>query len=227
MSGSSGSLEAVAVQLSVLFVLIAVGVAAWSLATAALAVDPMPFRDAAEEARFRTLAAELRCVMCQNQSLADSNAPIAQDLRHEVLDDPQGQILTQGGRIYFIERAGEAVGCCALMAMDDGGFEVIKMTVAEAARGAGLGRLLLQACIDRARLSGAPRLYLETNSGLGPALASVAPSGLKARLLTGAGRAKATTSVPVFASHRCICAPLPAASRAWSGLNAIARTSGR
>lgn len=55
-------------------------------ATGVLAVDPMPFRDAAEEARFRALAAELRCVMCQNQSLADSNAPIAQDLRKEVLE---------------------------------------------------------------------------------------------------------------------------------------------
>ncbi len=42
----------------------------------------------------------------------------------KVLDDPQGQILALGGRIFFIERAGEAVGCCALMAMDDGGFEV-------------------------------------------------------------------------------------------------------
>lgn len=56
------------------------------IATCAFAVDPMPFRDAQEEARFRALAAELRCVMCQNQSLADSNAPIAQDLRHEVLE---------------------------------------------------------------------------------------------------------------------------------------------
>lgn len=56
------------------------------IATSAFAVDPMPFRDAQEEARFRALAAELRCVMCQNQSLADSNAPIAQDLRREVLD---------------------------------------------------------------------------------------------------------------------------------------------
>jgi cytochrome c-type biogenesis protein CcmH len=51
-----------------------------------LAIDPMPFRDAAEEARFRELAAELRCVLCQNQSLADSNAAIAQDLRREVFD---------------------------------------------------------------------------------------------------------------------------------------------
>ncbi len=55
-------------------------------AAAAFAVDPMPFRDAAEEARFRALAAELRCVMCQNQSLADSSAPIARDLRNEVLE---------------------------------------------------------------------------------------------------------------------------------------------
>lgn len=51
---------------------------------AAIAIDPLPFRDAAEEARFRALAAELRCVLCQNQSLADSNAGIAQDLRKEV-----------------------------------------------------------------------------------------------------------------------------------------------
>ena len=50
----------------------------------AVAIDPLPFKDAAEEARFRALAAELRCVLCQNQSLADSNAAIAQDLRKEV-----------------------------------------------------------------------------------------------------------------------------------------------
>ena len=50
------------------------------------AFEPIEFRDAAEEARFRELAAELRCVMCQNQSLADSNAQIAHDLRLQVLD---------------------------------------------------------------------------------------------------------------------------------------------
>ena len=46
---------------------------------------PLQFRDAAEETRFHALAAELRCVMCQNQSLADSNALIALNLRREVL----------------------------------------------------------------------------------------------------------------------------------------------
>ncbi|MGN6113777.1 MAG: cytochrome c-type biogenesis protein [Luteimonas sp.] len=55
---------------------------------AAQVSDPAPlrFRDGAEEARFRALVSRLRCVMCQNQSLADSNAQIAYDLRREVLD---------------------------------------------------------------------------------------------------------------------------------------------
>lgn len=47
--------------------------------------QPLVFRDAAEEARFRALVLQLRCVMCQNQSLADSDAMIAQDLRAEIL----------------------------------------------------------------------------------------------------------------------------------------------
>ena len=49
------------------------------------AMDPFEYRSAEEEQRFRHLAAELRCVMCQNQSLADSNAMIAKDLRLELL----------------------------------------------------------------------------------------------------------------------------------------------
>lgn len=49
------------------------------------AQQPIEFQSPAEEQAFKTLTAELRCVMCQNQSIADSNAPIAQDLRQEVL----------------------------------------------------------------------------------------------------------------------------------------------
>ncbi len=47
---------------------------------------PLQFQNSTEAARFHALAAELRCVMCQNQSLADSNALIALSLRHEVLE---------------------------------------------------------------------------------------------------------------------------------------------
>lgn len=51
----------------------------------AAALDPIDYQSPAEEQRFKALTAALRCVMCQNQSIADSNAPIAHDLRMEVL----------------------------------------------------------------------------------------------------------------------------------------------
>jgi cytochrome c-type biogenesis protein CcmH len=59
--------------------------------------------------RFRHLASELRCLVCQNQTLADSNADLAIDLRNEVLrqmasgkDD--GQI-----KSHLVDRYGEFV----------------------------------------------------------------------------------------------------------------------
>jgi len=49
------------------------------------AIDtPMEFNDQATELRFKKLTEELRCLVCQNQSLADSHAELAQDLRNEV-----------------------------------------------------------------------------------------------------------------------------------------------
>ena len=55
-----------------------------SFASGAAAIDPMPFTDRAEEVRFQDLLHELRCLQCQNQTLADSDADIARQLREEV-----------------------------------------------------------------------------------------------------------------------------------------------
>ncbi|MCX7041430.1 MAG: cytochrome c-type biogenesis protein CcmH [Gammaproteobacteria bacterium] len=55
------------------------------LLAAVASAKPIEFQNPSEQSRFRNLTEELRCVMCQNQSLADSNAPIAHDLRLEVL----------------------------------------------------------------------------------------------------------------------------------------------
>jgi len=88
-------------------VLALVTTAAWAQAV----TDPAPprFTNAAEEQRFHALVTELRCVMCQNQSLADSNAQIAHDIRHEVL------VLMRQGKSdaaiheYLVARYGEFV----------------------------------------------------------------------------------------------------------------------
>ena len=75
------------------------------------ASDPAPlqFRDIAEEQRFHDLVAELRCVMCQNQSLADSNAQIAVDLRHEVLALMREGRSDSEVRDFLVARYGEFV----------------------------------------------------------------------------------------------------------------------
>lgn len=63
------------------------GVAALVLGTAAIAaVDPLPFKDRAEELRFQNLTKQLRCLVCQNESLNDSSAPLAADLRRDVFE---------------------------------------------------------------------------------------------------------------------------------------------
>ncbi len=81
------------------------------MAGAQPAIDPAPlqFRDAAEEARFHVLASELRCVQCQNQSLADSNALIAHDLRREVLALMQQGKTDAQIKQFLVERYGEFV----------------------------------------------------------------------------------------------------------------------
>lgn len=64
-----------------LFIALAIG-ALIAFAPPALAVEPdeiLP--DPAQEARARDLSQHLRCVVCQNQSIDDSNAPLARDLR--------------------------------------------------------------------------------------------------------------------------------------------------
>jgi cytochrome c-type biogenesis protein CcmH len=57
----------------------------------AQAIEPMPFKDHAQELRFQQLTHQLRCPMCQNETLADSNAPIARDLRNQIF-----QMMQQG-----------------------------------------------------------------------------------------------------------------------------------
>jgi len=88
----------------------------------------------------------------------------------EALANPQRTILDAGGRIFFAVREGLIVGCCALLAIAPGEYELAKMAVTESCRGVGVGRALLRHAIAEARSAGATRLYLETNHALTPAI---------------------------------------------------------
>jgi cytochrome c-type biogenesis protein CcmH len=78
-------------------------------ASATFAQAPVEFRDAAEEARFRALTVQLRCVMCQNQSLADSDAQIARDLRAQVLELMRRGLSDDQIKAWLVERYGDFV----------------------------------------------------------------------------------------------------------------------
>jgi cytochrome c-type biogenesis protein CcmH len=65
--------------------------------------------DAKVEQRLKSLAEELRCLVCQNQTIADSNAPLALDLRNQIRSQvAQGRSDDQI-RAYMVERYGDFV----------------------------------------------------------------------------------------------------------------------
>lgn len=81
----------------------------YATALSAQAIEPLPFKDHAQELRFQHLTAELRCPMCQNETLADSNAPIARDLRHQVFDLMQKGKSDAEIKQYLVDRYSDYV----------------------------------------------------------------------------------------------------------------------
>nr|WP_244292406.1 cytochrome c-type biogenesis protein [Xanthomonas hyacinthi] len=77
---------------------------AHALPAAAQAVDPLPFQDRQQELRFQHLTAQLRCLVCQNESLADSNATLARDLRHQVFAQLQAGRSDAQIKQYMVDR---------------------------------------------------------------------------------------------------------------------------
>ena len=64
--------------------LVAACVLATAVAHAQSVFEPRGFASPEHEQRYRTLVDELRCLVCQNQTIAESNADLASDLRREV-----------------------------------------------------------------------------------------------------------------------------------------------
>jgi DNA-binding MarR family transcriptional regulator/GNAT superfamily N-acetyltransferase len=89
---------------------------------------------------------------------------------HKALDHPTEYIIDRGGYIFMALYKDEPVGTCALIRMEDGGYELAKMAVSPKTQGLGIGFLLGKACLARARAKGAWRVYLESNTMLKPAI---------------------------------------------------------
>lgn len=88
----------------------------------------------------------------------------------ETLGDPENTILRKGGRVFFADVDGRAIGCVALIPMGNGVYELSKMAVSPAMRGQGIGRRVLEYAIGQAKALGATGLFLGSNSVLANAV---------------------------------------------------------
>ena len=80
-----------------------------SLVAVAAGVEPRPFDDPAQEVRYRSLIAELRCLVCQNQSLAESDAELAKDLRDQTYQMVREGRSNQDVVAFMVGRYGDFV----------------------------------------------------------------------------------------------------------------------
>ncbi|NAY90548.1 GNAT family N-acetyltransferase [Muricauda sp. JGD-17] len=95
-----------------------------------------------------------------------------EEMDHVSLNNPRTYILDKGGYIAVALLADDPVGVCALIPSDreDFEFELAKMGVSPKAQGKGIGKLLGHHIIEKAKLLGCKKLYLESNRILEPAI---------------------------------------------------------
>lgn len=117
-------------------------------------VHIIPYEDIYHEA-FRTLNLEWLTLY-----------GLAEEPDMRVLSDPRGEILSRGGFIWVAILDDAVIGTAALIKESDHSFELAKMSVAPGYRGLGIGRKLLETCIDKALVSGANRIELFSNHQL-------------------------------------------------------------
>lgn len=89
---------------------------------------------------------------------------------HHVLSNPEGEILSGGGAVFFARADDRTLGTCALMQTTPGVYELTKMAVDPSAQGLGIGRKLIEHAIAAFQQLGGTELFLETNTKLAPAI---------------------------------------------------------
>ena len=88
----------------------------------------------------------------------------------EVLYNPKTQILDKGGYIYFAKADDSIAGTFALIPVEEGVFELSKMTVDEAFRGKKIANKMLAFCLEEAKRLKMSKIILYSNTTLQPAI---------------------------------------------------------
>lgn len=99
----------------------------------------------------------------------------------QTLENPRSTIIDKGGEVFIATRRADdkIIGTVAMIPVTENRAELVKMAVAEEAKGLGVGHQLGEAAIDWARTKGMQEVFLETNSKLKPALGLYEKLGFK------------------------------------------------
>lgn len=93
-----------------------------------------------------------------------------EDVDREVLEHPYESIINKGGSIWFVKQGDNIIGTAALRVMEPGVFELTKMAVDKAARGAGAGKFLCEVVLRKAKELGAEKVILYSQTSLAAAI---------------------------------------------------------
>jgi GNAT superfamily N-acetyltransferase len=86
------------------------------------------------------------------------------------LSNPQAEILDKGGKIFFALSNDKVVGTVSLLKVSEEEYELAKMAVTENYKGSGIGKMLMEHCIDEAKKLEAKKLTLVSNTKLNAAI---------------------------------------------------------
>lgn len=98
---------------------------------------------------------------------------------YEILDAPKSYVVDRGGQIFFALCGGAVAGTVAMIKQGEGIYELSKMGVTPMYKGYGIGKALMEAAISYAKEQNATKVYLDSNSRLGPALGLYRSMGFK------------------------------------------------
>ena len=88
----------------------------------------------------------------------------------KTLSDPQGEIIDKGGMIFYAQFNNKIVGTISLLKIDSVTFELSKMAVSDGNQGLGIGKKLMEQCLNEAKQKGIKKLILYSNRKLMPAI---------------------------------------------------------
>jgi N-acetylglutamate synthase-like GNAT family acetyltransferase len=86
------------------------------------------------------------------------------------LSNSKEEILDKGGKIYFALDEGKVIGTASLLKVSDEEYELAKMAVTEKYQHAGIGKMLMEHCIDEAKKLHLKKLTLVSNTKLEAAI---------------------------------------------------------